>query len=264
MDNRNKTQNITFAAMMKRSLLLVVLISAVCTVQAQRFSGFRLSMQAGLSFPMENYSSMAANLSEPGEYLTSGADRGFDFNLNGEIFLSEKLGLLVRLGYALHEIDENRLQNSVREYWQTSDESAFTSMSTSPYQNLYLAAGFGYSIPFIRERFDVQPYVYGGFNILRTASKNYEIAGENEGEVYRFNSESEISPGIIVMPGINFNLRLMPFLELRVFGELAGANHRADADIEAIEGSADPMITKEEINYEIRYLNTGAALSFRF
>ncbi len=243
--------------MIKKCFLLPLIILFSASLFAQNLKGFRLTAQAGYAVPFGDYAQAASQ----GEYLNRDADQGFDFNLSGEIFITERLGFIVRLGYALHEVDEEQVKNFI----QNPDAANFD-FTSSPFQHLYASGGLGLKLIKISDKVDLQPYALVGLNIMRTATKDYSYFDDVGSPIERFRSEASVTPGILVIPGVNLNMRFTNFLEFRLFAEVFGSDHQAESVLNYYDGTLSVPTTQEdvEVDYQVRTLNAGAALSFRF
>lgn len=240
-----------------KCVLLPVIFLFTVNVFGQNLKGFRLTAQAGYAVPFGDYAKSASE----GDFLNRDADQGFDFNLSGEIFITERLGLIVRLGYALHEIDEEQVKNFIQ-----SPDISNTDLSSSPFQNLYAAGGFGLKLIKISDKVDLQPYALVGLNILRTATKDYTYFDDAGSPIERFRSEAAVTPGLVIVPGLNLNMRITNFFEFRLYAEVFGSDHQAESVLNYYDGTLTVPTTQEdiEVEYQVRTLNAGAALSFRF
>lgn len=243
---------------MKKLLFFILIFTFSAQAFSQRFNGFRLTAQAGYAVPFGDYAKAASE----GDFLNRDADRGFDFNLSGEIFLTERLGLIIRLGYALHDLDEDQ----VRSYIQNPDAFS-TQLSSSPFQNLYAAGGFGLQLIRLSDKIDLQPYALVGLNIMRTATKDYSFFNESGILTESFESEATVTPGLVIIPGLNLNMRLTNFFELRLYAEVFGSNHQTESELNYYDGTLQIPTNETEkvdVDYQVRTINAGAALSFRF
>lgn len=243
--------------MIQKSLILSLILLLTTTAMGQNLKGLRLTAQAGYAVPFGDYAKAAAE----GDYLNHDADRGFDFNLSGEIFITERLGFIIRLGYALHEVDEDQVKSFIQNPVATN-----TDLSSSPFQHLYASGGFGLKLIKISDKVDLQPYAMVGLNIMRTATKDYTYFDDAGSPLKRFRSEASVAPGLLIIPGLNLNMRITNFLEFRLYAEVFGSDHQAESELNYYDGTLTVPTNQEdiEVEYQVRTLNAGAALSFRF
>ena len=249
---QNMFSYVILQSVMKHAL--VILFSFLSLgVLAQKYNGFRLSANMGVSTPVKPFNSTVED-----DFMKGHASSGIDVGFQGEVFLSKKWSTLLRFGYNLFEVNDEAIK---RDAYPANPDNV--ELSHTPYQNLYISGGASFNQPLIKNKFDVQPYVLAGINLFKNAEKDYAVQNNAGEEVERFNSNAFVDPGLFFNPGVSFNYAVLSFLELRFYTEFSGSDHMIDLDISSIKNNTTVTETRE-VEYNLRSVNTGAALSLRF
>lgn len=238
-----------FVIMNMKCCWLLVLLFSTNVIVAQKIEGFRINVRAALAEPLGDF----ANNDEAA--IDNGFARtGLDVNMGVELFVKKWLSLGVRGGYSLYQLDDSNLKDTYKNKWGFSPEA-----NTTPYQNIYVLGGGGINIPVVKEKFEIQPYMYAGLNIFKSAGK--ELFGNSNGVQYFYSNESNFQPGLQLQPGMSFNVYLNNFAEFQVFSEY---NHSGVTIEETIREGGVNQISNKKVDYSLSAMHVGAGLTFRF
>jgi len=235
--------------------LLIVFLS--CSAWAQRFHGFRISVNVAFAQPTGDFAS------EDGlDPLTTGfAQYGIDAGMGVELFLTPRISLMGRAGYALYELDHAEMEDKLRE--NISFDLSELALETTPYQNIYALAGPTYNLPLVKERLVLQPYVIGGLGIFRSSKKEYSLVGDMPDELLIYSNDTEVEPGFMWNPGLAFNYSLLSFVELRLFAEFMQAEYQV-TERSLTQTAGTEVRADSDLTYRLQAMNFGVSFNVHF
>jgi hypothetical protein len=240
----------------KHLVLTVVGLLIVASGFAQKYSGARMGFFAGLSTPVGAFSDSDNPLDESKGYATVGLDAG----AFGDLFLTKHLSLGIRGGYTIYEVNESDMLL----YLQEQRGESIT-LRTTPYQNLNLSGVLGYTAYLVEDKLDVNPYVAVGLSVFKTSDRRFTAIDSVGFQTWDYQLSSEIDPGLQLIPGLAVNYALMSFLDLRIYGEYAYANHRLEeTSVTSTPGENTRLIKTRAVDYYLRAFSIGGGLSLRF
>lgn len=235
---------------MKVRYIIAIALLAISNLSVgQGVEGFRLNGRIAAAVPL-------GTLAETGtDALQTGlASPGIDFNTGFELFLTKVIDLGVRVGYSVYQVDDQAFNDVFINEWGFDPQT-----NTTSYQNIYFLGGGGLNIPVIKEKFDIQPYMYAGLGIFKSAGK--EAFGTDNGIQYYYSNESNYQPSLHLQPGASFNIYINDFAEFQVYSEYNHSDITVEETIQAQEASSP---VNQDVDYSLSAIHVGAGLTFRF
>ncbi len=241
----------------RKQLLLTILGFIFVTLGfSQKFSGSRIGFFTGLSTPVGAFSEKDNPLDESKGYATTGLDAG----AFGDLFLTKHLSLGIRGGYTIYEVSESDMLLRLQE-----ERGDNISLRTTPYQNLNLSGVLGYTAYLVQDKLDINPYFSIGLSVFKTSDRRYTQLDSLGLQTWDYHLSSEIDPGLQIIPGLAVNYALMSFLDLRLYGEYAYANHRLEETSVTTTAEENTRLVKTRaVDYYLRAFSIGGGLSLRF
>lgn len=240
---------------MKKLPLISFLLIFSSISLAQSFEGYRFSAWFAAAIPTQQFAAQEPILDGSKGF----AEPGFETGISAEFFVSKHWSLGMRGGYAIYPIDVNRYGKQI----QVPPQGSYT-LSTTPYQNMHVTGLIGYTIASKNEKVEFNPYISSGVGLFKTSKKDFRVLDQNEDLVLSFRNDEEISSGLLITPGVSFNIALLPFVYMRLFGEYNMADYRITENHFIFRQNAEPEMKSAVVSYYHRALHTGLALSLRF
>jgi hypothetical protein len=231
--------------------ILFLLLLYSNSVKAQVF---QFGINASSNMLSGDFTSTDIN-SETSGFATYGYGGNLDFK-----FYAQKFGFGARVNYNFYERDRYAYEVAIRKKLGIVDDKYFV-RDIGLMMDYGFQLSFSYKIP-VKGVFNIEPYIYLGFNVLATPPN--EVIYNKSSLTYTYQTQLMGYIGYSFSPGVKFQWDIGKHFGLNLYFEYSGTSYESDAQ-RIINYSSTTFESSYRVkSYNINAVNFGMGLNFYF
>jgi len=234
--------------------LFVVLFSFLFSYNSLKAQVFQFSLNASNNLLSGDFTDTDLS-SETSGFALYGYGGNLDFK-----FYAQRFGFGARVNYNIYERDRDAYEVALRNHLGITDDKYFV-RDIGMMMDYGFQVNFSYNIP-VKGVFNIEPYIYLGFNVLATPPD--QVIYNKSMRTYTYQSQLMGYIGYSFAPGVNFQWNLGEHIGLKLYFEYSGIAYESDATRIINYSSTKFESEYRKKKYTINSVNFGMGINFYF